>query len=115
MIFNKNKLDSLSCLLNGIKTLNIFKINIFQILIFTFKTKDQLNPTIFAQKFQSIVHQFPTCSSSFYEPNRKKEFLKFLILRLVPRLWNKILPVSVKDLDTVALFKAKGKKLIGKS
>ena len=84
-------------------------------MIFTFKTKDQLNPTIFAQKFQSIVHQFPTCSSSFYEPNRKKEFLKFLILRLVPRLWNKILPVSVKDLDTVALFKAKGKKLIGKS
>ena len=84
--------------------------------IIAFKTKNQVNPTIVAQKFQSIAHQFPTCSSkrSFNEPNRKKEFLKFLISCLVPRLWNKILPVSVKYLDTVAFFKAKGEKLIGK-
>ena len=86
-------------------------------LIFTFKTKNKLNPTIFPQKLQSIAHQFQTSFSKkvFMNQIKKKEFLKFLISRLVPRLWNKILPVWVKDLDTVVLFKAEGKKLIGKS
>ena len=50
------------------------------------KTKKQLNPTIFGQKFQSIAHQYPKSFSkhSFYEPNRKREFLKFATLSRTP-------------------------------
>ena len=63
----------------------------------------QLNPTIFAQKFENIVHQYPTRFSKhgFYEPNRKREFLKFAMSSRVPTLWNKILSVSVKGLATL--------------
>ena len=39
IIFNKNKLDSVSYLFNEIKYLNIFKINTFQTLIFMFQNK----------------------------------------------------------------------------
>ena len=53
---SKNKVDSVSYLLKEVKTLNIFKIIIFQTLIFRFKTKDQLNFTNFSHKFQSIAH-----------------------------------------------------------
>ena len=54
--FSKNKVDFVSYLLKEVKTLNIFKIIIFQTLIFRFKTKDQLNLTNFSHKFQSIAH-----------------------------------------------------------
>ena len=59
----------------------MFEINIFQTLIFMFKTKNQLNPTISAQKLQSIAHQHRIRFSkhSFYEPNRKAGFLKSAI------------------------------------
>ena len=85
--FNKNKLDSVSYLFNEIKAFNIFKINIFQTLIFMFKTKNQLNPAISAQKLllnkilnktKGIAHQYPTRFSKhcFYGPNRKTGLLK---------------------------------------
>ena len=46
-----------------------------------FKTKNPLNPTIFAQKFISIAYQYPTSflKHSFHEPNRKREFLEVAI------------------------------------
>ena len=50
--------------------------------------------------------------NSFYEPNRKKEFLKFTISSQAPHLCNKTLLVSVKGIDTIPLFKARVKKII---
>ena len=63
-----------------------------------FKTENN-----FHLKFQNIAHQYPEHFSkhSFYEPNRKGEFPKFAISSSAPRFWNKVLPVSVKGLDTL--------------
>ena len=102
IIFN----NSVSYLFNEIKASNNFKINIFQILIFLFKTKNQVDPTICSRKFQSNAHQYPRRFSkhSFFEPNRDREFPKSQFQ--VTRFWNKILPVSVKGLATRPLLKA---------
>ena len=79
-----------------------------------FKTKNQLNPTVFDKKFENISHHYPTRFSkySFYEPHRQRDFLQFAISSRAPCLWNKILPAAVKELENISLFKKKVKEIL---
>ena len=52
MIFNKDKFESGPNIFQE-KYVKYFRINIFQTAVFRYKTKNQLNPTIFTSKFQS--------------------------------------------------------------
>ena len=109
IIINKNKQDSVSCLFNEIKSLNFFKINIFQTLLFMCKTKNQLNPTIFGQKFQVLhITILKVFQNIVFMNQIEKEISEICnIISNSPCLWNKILPVLVKGLDTLPLLKAK--------
>ena len=51
------------------------------------------------------LENHPDIASIEYFQN--KEFLKFPISSQTPRLWNKILSLSIKGLDTLPLFKAR--------
>ena len=47
-------------LMQKMKALNVFQINIFQVLVFMFKVKNKLSPTIFSNSFEHIEHNFQT-------------------------------------------------------
>ena len=96
------------------RTLNIYKLNIFQNLVFIFKTRNGINPDIFSNKFQNIEHKYPTrfSDNNFYVPQTWRNFLRFAISSRAPSLWNKILPRYMKDFDSLPRFKNKLKDFL---
>ena len=54
-----------------IKISNVYKLNIYQVLTFTFKIKRDSAPTTFQKDFREISHWYPTgfSQSNFAEGN----------------------------------------------
>ena len=114
IVFNEDIYASSNVLFTELNALNIYKLNIFQNLIFMFKTKNGLNPEIFTNKFQNINHNYPTrfSENNYYVPKTKRKFLKFAISSRAPSLWNEIVPSYLKSIDSLPLFKNKLKDLL---
>ena len=89
------------------KVLNIYKLNIYQILNFMFKIKTNTAPCIFENQFMEIQTQYSTRSrkNSFAESQSVYSKTKFSVLSRRPRLWNKLLDQQQKSLDSEASFK----------
>ena len=87
--------------------LNIFKINIFQVLKFMFQVKNNTIPDSFQNKFQFIEHQYPTrySENSFIEPRIYLRFTKYAISSRRPRLWNKIVNERIRNFTFYPLFR----------
>ena len=51
VIYHKDRYTHASPLLNDMKGLNVFKLNIFNILCFMYKRKQNLNPSVFRNIF----------------------------------------------------------------
>ena len=51
VIYHKDRYTQASALSNDMKALNVFKLNIFNILCFMYKCKQNLNPTLFRNIF----------------------------------------------------------------
>ena len=113
-VFNENILASSKILFSEVNALNIYKINIFQNLVFMFKTRNGINPDIFNNKFQNIDHIYPTrfSENNYYVPYKQRKFLKYAISSRAPSLWNTFLPTSLKSLDSLPLFKNKVKDFL---
>ena len=101
-------------LFNELRTLNIYKFNIFQNLVFIFKTRNGINPDIFSNKVQNIEHKYPTrfSDNNYYVPQTRRNFLRFAISSRAPSLWNKILPRYMKDFDSLPRLKNKLKDFL---
>ena len=113
-VFNEDILSPSKELFNELRTLNIYKLNIFQNLVFIFKTRNGINPDIFSNKFQNIEHKYPTrfSDNNYYVPQTRRNFLRFAISSRAPSLWNKILPRYMKDFDSLPRFKNKLKDFL---
>ena len=59
IIFNKDRTTHARSLMKELKTLNIYQLNIYQNLVFTFKIKNNLSPCIFQNKFVAVDHKYP--------------------------------------------------------
>ena len=88
------------------KVLNIYKLNICQVLTFMFKIKTNTAPLVFQTKFKEIQHIYPTrfSKNSFVENQLVYSQTKFSVSSRGPRLWN-ILDQQQKSIDHETIFK----------
>ena len=94
--------------------LNVFQLNIYQILIFMFKVKNDKIPITFKQYFSEVHHKYKTRQSdtNFKIP---KKFAKQTAFRISYRgcyLWNNFLSVKEKKISSLNSFKNNIKKLL---
>ena len=85
--------------------LNIYQLNIYNVLNLMFKAKNGFIPDAFQNKFNMISHGHFTKNSmcNFKEPRFSLKITKFAISSRVPRLWNKILD---NNTEAYSLFQA---------
>ena len=89
------------------KVLNIYKLNIYQILNFMFKIKANTAPSIFQNQFTEIQHQYSTrfSKNSFFESKLVCSQTKFCSSSRGPRPWKKLFDKQQKYLDRKTSFK----------
>ena len=75
------------------KVLDIYKLNIYQLLTFMFKIKRDSAPAAFRNDFREIYHRYPTelSQSNFVEGSILSNQTKFAVSSSGPRLWNRLL------------------------
>ena len=86
--------------------LNVYQINIFQILRFMHEHKLNKNPKIFANSFNMIEHKYPTKYSrnNYKQPKLKTKNTSFAINYWGLYLWNKCLDDNEKVILSMLLF-----------
>ena len=108
IIFNMDKNAPTYPQFLELKALNIFKLNVFQVLLFMFKCKNHLNPKIFDDQISKINHKYQT-RHSLINLSKPKVILKhtsFSINYRGPHLWNSYLQPETKSLTNFSRFKA---------
>ena len=79
--------------MRDMNALNVYQINIFQILKFMYKSKHNLNPRVFDNTFTEIHHGYPTrfSRSNFKQPKMITKTTNFAIFSRGPKIWNNYL------------------------
>ena len=98
--------------MQNMNALNVYQINIFQILRFMHKHKLNTNPRIFENLFSQIEHRYPIRHSKndYKQPKLKMKTTSFAITYRGPYLWNKYLDDSEKNIFSTALFSSTVKR-----
>ena len=105
IIHNESKYVHSKPLMQKMNALNVYQINIFQILRFIHKHKLNKNPKIFANSFNKIEHKYLTkCSRNNKQPKLKTKNTSFAINYRGPYLWNKCLDDKKKVILPMPLF-----------
>ena len=89
------------------KSLNIYQLNIYQILLFMYKVKNNNIPNIFKNSFQLNNNKYNTKSSqtTFYKPFCKTTtFAQFAISFRGPHMWNVLIPTTLQDVYLIILI-----------
>ena len=60
IIFHKDRLTHVRPLMNQLKALNVYQINVYQIASFMYQVKNGSIPKIFSSDFSSVEHSYPT-------------------------------------------------------
>ena len=87
-------------LLMELNALNIYKLNIYQVLLFMFKSKHGLSPNIFHSYFTKISHKYPTnfSNDNFVVPRFYLKLSSFQIQYRGPFLWNEFFQKIIKNI-----------------
>ena len=99
------------------KALNVFKYNIFNILCFMYKCKQNVNPPVFHSIFTHITKTKYALRNeySFQEPLCRTNFSQYCISYRGPYLWNKIVTsknLTFGDSDSLQAFKCELKRFL---
>ena len=88
------------------KVLNVYKINIYQILYFKFQIKTNTAACIFEDQFTKVQHQYSTrfSKNSFAESQLVYSQTKFSVSSWGTRLWKKLLDQQQKTMDHETFF-----------
>ena len=86
--------------------LNVYQINIFQVLKFIYKAKHNLNPRVFDNTFTEIHHRYPTrfSRSNFKQPKIITKATSFVISPRGSKIWNNYLHEVEKKILSLPLF-----------
>ena len=89
---------------NGI--LNVYKLNLYQVLNFMFRVQNETIPKSSQTKFQYIELKYETRQSkdNFIIQKRNTQIIRFAISSRGPRIWNS-LTNKTKTIDFYPLFK----------
>ena len=90
---------------NGI--LNVYKLNLYQVLNFMFRVHNETIPKSFQTKFQYIEHKYETRQSkdNFISPKRNTRINRFSVSSRGRRIWNSLTNNPTKTIDFCPLFK----------
>ena len=99
------------------KALNVFQLNIFNILCFMYKQKHNLNPPVFRNIFtnRTKTKYAPRNGNSIQEPLCRTNFSQCCISYRGPYLWNKIIiskNLTFSDSDSLQAFKRELKRFL---
>ena len=97
-----------------LNALNVYQVNIYQNLILLYKVHTGTAPSIFFNKFLKINYNYPTSSknsSNYTIPKSTMKLTIFLISRRGPILWSTVLDATLKEIESLPLFKAKIKEM----
>ena len=80
IITRKSKYTPSQGLFKSLRILNVYQLNLYHHLIFMYKSKMNLVPSIFINRFTSISHKYPTdyCQGSFRLQNCKNKIASLL-------------------------------------
>ena len=90
--------------------LNVYQINTYQSSILIYKARTGTATWIFFNKFSKISHSYPTSSKNSGNYTISKSTMKltnFEISRRIPILWNTVLDATLKEIESLPLFKEK--------
>ena len=106
IIFNQDRFTHARLLLKTLNALNVYQINLLQVLLFMHKIKTNSSPRIFLHQFQTINHKYATRYSriNFKEPKRETNYAKYWIHARGPVIWNSFLNEIEKKKHTIAAF-----------
>ena len=93
--------------------LNVYQINLYQNLILLYKAHTGTAPSIFFNTFSKINLNYSTSSKNRGNYTILKSTMKltnFAISRRGPILWNTVLDATLKEIESLTLFKAKVKE-----
>ena len=112
IIHFKDKYTHARPLLQNIKALNVYQLNIQQTLLFMHKVKHKNIPNVFKNSFSINSNKYNTKSTqnSFYKPFFINRSNQFSIAFRGPSLWNSLIPENIQDLPFYS-FKNKLKEL----
>ena len=108
LIMNANRYDKSQPLMKQLGVLNIYQINIQQVLILMFKLKYEMGPKVFQNKFSTVHHKYPTrhaLNCNYLIPKTTLRMTDFSINCRGPKLWNKFLTREMKVLTSLPKFK----------
>jgi len=117
IICNADRHTSAEPIMHKLGILNLFKLNIFQTLVFMFKVRKGMSPNVFIDEFKKINHKYPTRHSlnCFSLPKITSSFGKFSMTYRGPCLWNSFVKKhTVLQNETISLetFKVLIKRIV---
>ena len=85
-------------LLQSMNASNIYQLNIFQILLFMHKVKNNQTPNVFINIFSKLENKYDTrlCEHNFNKPLYKTKLAQYTITFRGPQLWNSLVPTDYK-------------------
>ena len=112
IIFNQDRFTHARPLLKTLNALNVYQINLFQVLLFTHKINTNSSPRIFIHQFQTINHKHAIWYSrnNFKEPKRETNYAKYCIHPRGPITRNSFLNETEKNILLQQFFKRKIKE-----
>ena len=112
IMFSQDRFTHARPLLKILNALNVYQINLLQILLFMHKIKTNSSPRIFLYQFQTINHKHATRYSrnNFKEPKRETNYAKYCIHARSPVIWNSFLNEIEKNILSQRFFKRKIKE-----
>ena len=101
IIFNRHRLMHTHSLLKSLNALNVYQINLLQVLLFMYKIKTNTPPRIFAYHLQTINPKYATrYSRKISKRQREREtdssYAKYFIHARGPVIWNSLLNETEK-------------------
>ena len=113
-MYNKDKYTHAKPLMKSLNALNIFQINIYQILVLMFKSQHNLSPIVFQNMFEKVNHKYPTkfADKNFVIPRKTLKSSTLSISSRGPIFWNSILTNEIKSVVNLSSFQNKIKQLI---
>ena len=86
--------------------LNVYKLNLYQVLNFMFRVHNETIPKNFQTKLQYIEHKYEIRQSkdNFIIPKGNTGITRFAISSRGPRIWNSLINNPTKTIDFYPLF-----------
>ena len=99
----------------GMNALNVYQVNICQNLTLHYKAQVVRVLLTFSNKYSKINYNYLTGSrnsGNYTIPKLTMKVTNFSISRRGPILWNTILDATLKEMESLALFKANAKDML---